>query len=182
MPPPSAKPAWCGDPVEPRGPAQPRREDRVLPVSPGPRSRLPSLEARVPGSALQAGRGQAGGGVAVPPLPGRSGSGTPPPRGGGGRAGQQPRAGAPRPRAGPGTCAAQVWTFSGEELRGPPGQPPGRRLKRFPGRAGLPPPYRCHRFPGNGTGTAAPRPAGAGAKWPRLPPSPCSSSAGKRGI
>lgn len=135
---PSAKPAWCGAPVEPRAP----------PDSHGARSTLPS--PAVPGSALRAGRGQEGGGVAEPALPGRSGSGAPP-RGGWGRSGRAALPGQGLPLRGPGRAgcsAAQLAAFSGEELRGAPGQPPERRLKRLPGRAGSPPPCPCPSLPG----------------------------------
>lgn len=128
LPPPSAKPAWCGDPVEPRGPAQPHRGDRVPLDSDGPRSRLPSPEERVPGSALQAGRGQEGDGAAELALPGRSGSGAPPlPRAGGGRAGQgsPPRASAAPPRAGSGSarlrCGRSAAESCGDRLGSPRG-------------------------------------------------------------
>lgn len=87
LPPRSAKPAWFGDPVEARGPAQPHRGDRVPQTRKDPDPDF-HPEARLPGSALQAGRGQEGGGAAVPALPGRSGGGAPWARGGGGRPGQ----------------------------------------------------------------------------------------------
>lgn len=69
--------------------------------------RLPTPGARVPGRAVQAGRGQEGGGVEEPALPGRSGSGAPPPRAGG-RSGGAALPGQARPLGGPAPAPARL--------------------------------------------------------------------------
>lgn len=178
LPPPSAKPAWCGDPVAPpRGPRPAR-----LAWTPIQTSFSRGAGAWECASSRQGTGGRRCCGARPAGALGQRSSPAAAGRGRSGRAGQgsPPRASAAPPRAGSGSArlgsgvgvqrrraAGIAWAAPGAEVKAPPGKgrPP----------SAVPVPIASRGFPGSETGTAAARPRVLERSGPgrRRAPIPC---------